>query len=111
MSVGSAALVVSQDLICPKYSSWEGKFDRQMFDGRPTDAPDYALRQRLCGWFGNQQRAIDLYKPLQCPVERLLASDQELAACPYGIDIRRKLRLAHLKLTSDGRFPSGKVNF
>jgi len=100
-----------EGLNLPKVFELEGKFDQQMFDGRPTDALDYALRQRLCGWFGNQQRAMNLYKPLECHVERLLTSDQQLPDCPYGIDIRKKLALAHLKLTSDGRFPSGKVDF
>ena len=100
-----------QDLDLPKVFELEGKFDRQMFDGRPTDAPDYALRQRLCHWFQNQDRAIELYKPYAAQVKALLDSNQPLPECPYGIDVRRKLALAHGKLTSDGRFPSGAYDF
>jgi len=99
------------DLDLPKVFELEGKFDRQMFDGRPTDAPDYALRQRLCRWFGNHQRAIELYKPLAAKVSALIESGASLPECPYGIDLRRKLRLAHGKLTSDGAFPSGGYTF
>ena len=95
----------------PKVFELEGKFDRQMFDGRPTSAPDYALRQRLCGWFGNKDRAIEMYKPMAEPVAALLASGAELPACPYGIDLAYKLNLAHCKLTSDGSFPSGVYPF
>ena len=95
----------------PEVFELEGKFDRQMFDGRPTDAPDYALRQRLCRWFGNQHRAIKLYKPMAASVTALLSSGEALPPCPYGIDMRRKLALAHGKLTSDGQFPSGGYVF
>ena len=95
----------------PRVFELEGKFDQQMFDGRPTSAPDYALRQRLCYWFQNQERAIDLYAPMAPTVEALLASEDALPHCPYGIDLKHKLRLAHLKLTSAGRFPTGKVVF
>ena len=95
----------------PKVFELEGKFDQQMFDGRPTSAPDYALRQRLCFWFGNQQRAIDLYKPLADKVKAILESDAPLPQCPYGIDLPRKLRLAHAKLTGNGRFPAGGYDF
>jgi predicted aldo/keto reductase-like oxidoreductase len=89
----------------------EGKFDQQMFDGRPTSAPDYALRQRLCYWFNNQERAMALYQPLAPAVEALLASDCALPTCPYGINVRRKLRLAHTKLTGNPEFPSGVYSF
>lgn len=100
-----------EDADLPRVFELEGKFDQQMFDGRPTSAPDYALRQRLCYWFNNQERAMALYKPLAATVEALLASGRPLPACPYGIDIRRKLSLAHAKLTGNPRFPSGAYNF
>jgi predicted aldo/keto reductase-like oxidoreductase len=95
----------------PRIFELEGKFDRQMFDGRPTDAPDYALRQRLCYWFGNQSRATELYRPLANDAQAALSSKDDLPSCKYGIDVRRKLKLAHLKLTSEGRFPVGPVDF
>ena len=72
---------------------------------------DMTLRQRLCYWFGNQQRAIALYQPLAPAVQKFLASQSPAPACPHGIDIRRKARLAHLKLTSDRRFPAGEVDY
>ena len=99
------------ELDLPKVFELEGKFDRQIFDGRPTDALDYALRQRLCYWFHNQERAIELYGPHASAVAGLLSSGAELPDCPYGIDLRRKLKLAHLKLTSDGDFPAGVYDF
>jgi predicted aldo/keto reductase-like oxidoreductase len=89
----------------------EGKFDRQMFDGRPTDAPDYALRQRLQNWFNNRERATELYRPLSCRVQALLETHAPLPICPYGIDLDYKLRLAHAKLSGSGRFPSGEYTF
>ncbi|MCD6520229.1 MAG: aldo/keto reductase [Anaerolineae bacterium] len=98
------------DLDLPKVFELEGKFDRQMFDGRPKEAPDYALRQRLGPWFHNQERAITLYKPYAERVRTFLEESRPLPACPYGIDLSWKLRLAHLKLTSDGRFPAGAAD-
>jgi len=89
----------------------EGKFDQQMFDGRPTNAPDYALRQRLNNWFGNRQRAIALYKPLGWRVQALLELGTPLPVCPYGIDLAYKLRLAHAKLSGTGEFPAGEFDF
>ncbi len=99
------------ELDLPKVFELEGKFDRQMFDGRPTDVADYALRQRFSHWFHNEERAIELYRPYAAEVVALLASDAEVPECPYGIDIRRKLVLANLKLTSDGQFPAGPYDF
>ena len=99
------------ELDLPKVFELEGKFDRQMFDGRPTSAPDYALRQRLCFWFNNQPRAIELYKPYAHKVNNLLTLGGALPECPYGIDLGRKLRLAHGKLTSEGSFPRGGYDF
>ena len=79
----------------------EGKVDRQMDDRRPVDAAQYALRERLKGWFGTQGRARTVYAQMRAPAQGLLGAD--LQPCRYGIDIRRKLRLAHAKLSADGR--------
>ena len=95
----------------PKVFELEGKFDQQMFDGKATDAPDYALRQRLRFWFANQMRAIELYRPYACRVAAFLESGAELPECPYSIDMSYKLRMAHAKLTSDGQFPRGGYLF
>ncbi len=99
------------DLDLPRVFELEGKFDRQMFDGRPTDAPDYALRQRLQDWFNNRGRAIELYRPLVSRVQALLDAQQALPECPYGIDLAHKLRMAHAKLSGSGTFPSGEYTF
>ena len=72
------------DLDLPRVFELEGKFDQQMFDGRPTDAPDYALRQRLRYWFGNQKRAIELYAPYAGGVTALLASTYPCHAVPMA---------------------------
>lgn len=75
----------------------EGKFDRQMDDRRPTDAAHYALRERLKRWFGNHDRAMDAYAELGEPAPRL--ADGALRPCPFGLDVARKLRLVHAKLS------------
>lgn len=95
----------------PRVFELEGKFDRQMFDGQPTDAPDYALRQRLMNWFDNRDRARDLYRPLCASVSELLASGDDLPECSYGIDLARKLAMAHAKLSGSGSFPSREYDF
>ena len=79
----------------------EGKVDRQMDDRRPVDAATYALRERLKGWFGTAGRAGERYAALGEPAARLL--DAPLAACPFGLDIPRKLRIAHAKLAAGSR--------
>jgi hypothetical protein len=82
-----------------------------MFDGRPTPVAEYVLRERLRYWFGNQQRAIAAYAPLSAAASKLLASDEALPACPYGIALRYKLGIAHGKLTSEGHFPEGRYDY
>ncbi|MHB1296154.1 MAG: aldo/keto reductase [Anaerolineae bacterium] len=99
------------ELDLPYVFELEGKFDQQMFDGRPTDAPDYALRQRLCYWFQNQARAIAMYKPYAAQVAAILEKGQPLPACPYGIDLAYKLKVAHAKLTGTPEFPAGVESF
>ncbi len=95
----------------PRVFELEGKFDQQMFDGRPTPVAEYVLRERLRYWFNNQGRAGAAYAPLAGAVEALLASGGPLPACPYGIDLRYKLGIAHGKLTSEGRFPEGRYDY
>lgn len=78
----------------------EGKLDRQMDDRRPVDAAQYALRERLKGWFGTAGRARAAYVKADEPGPALAAKG--LRPCRYDIDIPRKLRIAHAKLGSDG---------
>lgn len=75
----------------------EGKVDRQMDNCRPVDAAQYALRERLKGWFGAADRARSLYSAEGSIGERL--AQLSPAPCQYGIDIPRKIALAHAKLT------------
>jgi len=96
----------------PRVYELEGKYDQQMFDGRPHEATDYALRERLRFWFSNQARAQALYAPLAPAVAEALETGRALPECPYGIDLAYKTRLAHLKLTSGvTNFPRGVSTF
>jgi len=99
------------DLDLPKVFELEGKYDQQMFDGRPHPVADYALRERLRFWFNNQERAMTLYEPMAPKVRQLLDDGAALPECPYGIDLAHKLKIAHLKLTSGTSFPRGVSTF
>lgn len=79
----------------------EGKHDRQMDDRRPTDAAHYALRERLKGWFNTKAKAAALYAELGEPAPRL--AETLTAECPYGVDVARKLLIAHAKLSESER--------
>jgi uncharacterized protein len=76
----------------------EGKFDRQMNDMLPVDAGTYALRQRLCKWFGNAARAQDFFTQ---NTDFLNINTENFSPCPYGLNISRKIQIASAKL-SDG---------
>jgi predicted aldo/keto reductase-like oxidoreductase len=82
----------------PRVFELEGKYDQQMADGWPHDAPDYALRERLKHWFGNQDRAKRAYAGLAVQAPACFTAGHR-HACPYGIDVARKLRVVHAKLT------------
>lgn len=78
----------------------EGLYDRQMDDMRAdTDSGRYALRERLKFWFGQKERAVREYGSLAAKVDPRGDYTQRSARCPYGIDIDRKLKIAHAKLT------------
>ena len=79
----------------------EGKFDRQMDDRLPTDAAHYALRERLKGWFQAQGRARQRYAGLKRKAPEFLG--EKPAPCRYGLDVPRKLRIVHAKLSPDER--------
>ena len=80
----------------------EGLFDRQMDDKILPDAAQYALRERLKHWFGQADRARAGYAELGRKVEPGKDYGHLNALCPYGIDIDRKLKIAHSKLASEG---------
>lgn len=80
----------------------EAVFDRQMDAGSVADAAQYALRERLKHWFGQRDKARDEYALLSPKVDPSRDYSDLNAHCPYGIDVDRKLKLAHGKLSADG---------
>ncbi len=80
----------------------EGLCDRQMDDMRITDTGIYALRERLKGWFAQTERAQSEYAALAVKVDPTRDYGSLARLCPHGIDIDRKLKIAHAKLTKDG---------
>lgn len=79
----------------------EGYYDRQMYTGDVPDAAEYALRERLRFWFGQQDFAGKQYKALEKKVPLEFDETEFKGVCPYGIDLPRKLRLAAWKLTGN----------
>ena len=79
----------------------EGLYDRQMDDMRVTDAARYALRERLRTWFQQQDVAQQEYEALGQKVDPSRDYGSLSALCPYGIDIDRKLKIAHAKLSRE----------
>jgi aryl-alcohol dehydrogenase-like predicted oxidoreductase len=77
----------------------EGWADRQMGDGTVGDAAEFALRMRLCRWFGNGPAAADAYAAEGHAVDPHGDYTALSAHCRYGLDLDRKLKLAHAKLT------------
>lgn len=82
----------------------EAYFDRQMYTGSIPDPAEYALRERLKFWFGNQGLAQERYSKLPVKVPKDLNPKSIHGKCPYGIDVPRKLRIAAWKLTGDSDY-------
>lgn len=80
----------------------EGEFDRQMDDGAVPDPAQYALRERLKHWFMQKDSAVQKYRARTNPVDTEKDYSGLNSKCPYAIDIDRKLKRVHAKLTSDG---------
>ncbi len=80
----------------------EGLFDRQMDSQRVMAPAAYALQERLKHWFDQTAWAREEYGRLGSRVD----PDKDYSAlnrlCPYGIDIDRKLKIAHAKLGEGG---------
>ena len=72
-----------------------------MDDGRVDDAARYALRERLKHWFGQAETARDEYAALAPKVDPERDYRHLNERCPYGIDVDRKLKLAHGKLSRE----------
>ena len=82
----------------------EGLFDRQMDNGRVPPTDQYALRERLRFWFGQAERARDIYRSLEVKVQPEKDYSHLNPLCPYGIDIERKLKVSHAKLSGEAAF-------
>lgn len=80
----------------------EGLFDRQMDDRRVDDTAQYALRERLRFWFEQADEARSEYAALATHVDPEQDYRNLNALCPYHIDVDRKLKIAHDKLSGDG---------
>jgi predicted aldo/keto reductase-like oxidoreductase len=79
----------------------EGVYDRQMDDMRVTDTARYALRERLKQWFAQAETARTEYESLAPKVNPARDYGALSRLCPYGIDVDRKLKIAHGKLSRE----------
>jgi uncharacterized protein len=80
----------------------EAAFDRQMDDMRVGDSAQYALRERLKQWFEQKNVARKEYAALKLKVDPAEDYSGLSKLCPYGIDVDRKLKIAHEKLSANG---------
>ncbi len=88
----------------PKIFEYEGWYDRQMRDYKPHEAPDYALRERLAFWFGNQNEAKEAYKSMDKNYTDCTNCGLCEERCPYDLQVIDKLRLVHFKLANGDIF-------
>lgn len=79
----------------------EGLFDRQMVDGHISDPAHYALIERLKHWFGHKDQALAQYRTRAVVINPEQDYSFLNSYCPYGLDIERKLKLVHHKLSAD----------
>jgi aryl-alcohol dehydrogenase-like predicted oxidoreductase len=80
----------------------EGLFDRQMNDYTVPDPQEYALREQLKHWFDQMDWAREEYVKLETKVDPERDYSSLNLLCSYGIDLDRKLKIAHSKLAGDG---------
>ena len=73
-----------------------------MDDMRVSDSAQYALRERLKQWFVQKDVAQKEYAALHVKVDPAKDYGRLSKLCPYGIDIDRKLKIAHEKLSANG---------
>ena len=79
----------------------EGLFDRQMDSLEVVDPPQYALQERLKHWFDQKTWAQQEYERLKEKVNPSHDYSSLNKLCSYGIDIDRKLKIAHAKLLNN----------
>ena len=82
----------------PRVFLLEGQFDRQMKDGVVRDPAEYALRDRLRFWYGNQEYAQKDYQDLKVKATACTECGLCEPKCSYGLSIINKLKIAHQKL-------------
>jgi predicted aldo/keto reductase-like oxidoreductase len=80
----------------------EGLCDRQMDSQRVMEPAAYALQERLKHWFDQSAWAKEEYAKLPSKVDPAGDYRGLNRLCPYGIDLDRKLKIAHAKLTAGG---------
>jgi hypothetical protein len=66
---------------------------------RVTDTARYALRERVRQWFQQAELARTEYQALVPKVDPSKDYSALSALCPYRIDVDRKLKIAHGKLS------------
>lgn len=81
----------------------EGLFDRQMSDYSVPDPQTYALQERLKHWFDQKDWARNEYGKLKQKGDPERDYSALSILCSYGIDVDRKLKIAHSKLAGDGQ--------
>ena len=83
------------------YFFLEGLFDRQMDDRTVPDTAQFALRERLRFWFGQAGRAKEEYAAMDAKIDPQKNYSEYSSRCPYGIDIDRKMKIVHEKLSGE----------
>jgi uncharacterized protein len=86
-----------EGLDIPAIFKYEGYFDRQMANGVVTNAAEYALKERLRFWYGNNALASARYGELDVKADKCTKCGDCLSRCPYDIDIIRKLSIVDYK--------------
>jgi predicted aldo/keto reductase-like oxidoreductase len=79
----------------------EGLYDRQMESYRIPDPAFYAMQERLKFWFDQKDWAQEEYAKLPQKVDPERDYSALNLLCPYHIDIDRKLKIAHSKLSGE----------
>jgi len=79
----------------------EGWYDRQMWDGVVINSEDFALRMRLKSWFGQARLAMETYAREAIQIDPDADYTDLNGQCAFGLDIDRKLKIAHAKLTGE----------
>ena len=69
-----------------------------MDNGIVDNPADYALREGLRFWYGEQEIVRDKYNYIDVKADRCTECDECVQKCPYNIDIIKKLKNIDFKL-------------